>query len=161
MPDINLRGWARAIIPGLARTGLGSNAIIRQLRNLAEGEFGQRTLYRKKEMLRDIRSVTGLIKNEAAFTQYDAYADVPKYLMMDVRLRQDERYLIHGKVNIMNNITGEIESRHVSFYSDILKSKAQWASDFTDYYPAYEYDDTEELMDVEIIGAEHNEGWSW
>lgn len=149
------RAWSRAAMPELVARGLGSNAIVRQLKDWGLGK------YRRAVMLSDIREFTGLHKLERAVRLIDAYKPAPRHVMVETELRRDRRYRVFGKMEVFNQLTGETEDQIISFYDDENLGKKQWIERFQDQFYAMQYDPQRIITKTEITAIEHQKGWKF
>lgn len=152
-----VRAWARPWIATLAKQGIGSNAIIRTLRQMRMEQTGSSELYRNKVMLQDIRQTTGLYKNEKFIRSLPVESFIPKHLLTETQLRQAHPYLVYGKMEVHNELTGLTETRNIAFYSDEYSSKQAWADEFIDRYPDLKYQEEETILSIAVLNAMHDE----
>jgi len=148
------RAVGRAFIPALVKRGLGSNAIQRYLR---AGGFG----YRRIDMLKDVREITGLMRMEKYVKAVSGSAKFPKFGMVEHGLGKDRRYRVFADMQVEDMATGETKSKTVSFYDDELRSKDKWAEAFEDQYAEGQYETGEIITSVDIRSVEHQPGWAY
>ena len=149
-----LRAFGKPFIPQLVRQGLSSGRIISTLI-----EHG--VSYRRQDMLRDIREVTGLARMESFTRAADPRQAFPKFGMIETELRKDRRYRVFGKLEYRDTLTGETFEKNVSFYTDTNKGKDLWDEDFLDQYEMGEYKPAKYVTGFNIVNVEHQAGWSY
>lgn len=149
-----LRAFGKPFIPQLVRQGLSSGRIISTLKQHGVS-------YRRTDMLKDIREVTGLARMESFTRAADPRKAFPKFGMIETTLRKDRRYRVFGKLEYRDTLTGETFMKDVSFYTDTNKGKELWDDDFLDQYEMGEYKPAMYVTDFTIVNVEHQTGWSY
>lgn len=148
------RAIARLAIAGFVKQGLTSNAIIRQLGNLA-------LTYRRTTMLLDIREFSGLMRLERAVRAIPWDVVMPQYGMVETYLRRARRYRVFGIATRTDPRTGEESESVVSFYTNKRGSKNEWYEQFMREYQGSESEGAWMFTDFEVTSVEHQKGWKY
>lgn len=115
--------------------------------------------YRRKEMLADIRQYTGRIKYQGNITTMGGNQVVPRGWMVETHLKEPgANYRVFGKATFYDWNSGTEMTQTVSFYHTDLMSKADYASDFNDYYNSGYTEQNIELLSFDQTALEHNLG---
>jgi len=147
------RAASRVIIPALLAQGLSARRIVATLRTMKLG-------YRYQTMLQDIRTLGGLAKHEKAIRKIALDQVVPRHLMVETYIARGYRYLVRGKLKVWDEATGTEKEKWVSFYTDVLKTKRDWTTEFLTPYTQYQYAPGEYIRGLEIVSVEHQRGWA-
>lgn len=148
------RAVARAFIPSWVKLGFGANAITRELKS-----FG--LSYRRINMLKDIRELSGLMKMEKYISKLSDIVVIPKFGLVETELNRDRYYRVFAELEVHNTTTGLNEKRTLSWYDDELKSKSQWIKEFLEEQEEGKYAENEEIVGISIRSVEHNAGWRY
>lgn len=140
----------RAINEGISR---------RAFRDLLRETFGQ--AYRWQTMLNDWQRVAGLLRNEARIRALPDNVFIPRSYYTQTTLRRDRRYRVHGVGTFLDNNTGEVSFRRVSFYDNIERGADGWRDRYNEVNPSLTSAPDESLEDLFITNIEHNQGWTY
>lgn len=152
---LNVRGFAKALMPNYVAMGLSSRAIERDLKS----RFG--VAYRRTVLLSDLREATGMYRFQAGVQALRPSTIIPKTLMTETTLRRERRYKVHAKVTIKNRDTGEEEESWVSMYDDSLRSKGEYEQAYYDRQLTDTSRPEWEVVHFSINVVEHNQGWQY
>ncbi len=150
----SVRSLFLASVPGLLKQGLSSNAMI----NWAKGTIGG---YRRINMLADIRRISGLGKLEKAVRRVAPDRLFPTYTMVESDFRSARRYFVKAKMQLIDDETGEVFQKWISFYDNQRSTKGAWSSDFMSGYVAGRYGEGVTIESMEIVSVEHKKGWAY
>jgi len=145
----------RALMPGLWNSGLSPNQIYKALR------FDYQLSWRRTDMFKDIRQVTGLMKHERQWVDYPVNQKPHQFLFSDVDLPAAQNYRLYAKVDYYNTLTGKTQERMVSFYTDKFNSLNDAENQFRDFFTEKSYSLDEEMRKFTFITGEHNRGAPW
>jgi hypothetical protein len=148
------RALFRAAVPSWFREGLSFNAMQRQA--LALGMS-----YRRKVMLTDFRSITGLIRGEYAARGVRHDVKFPQAKMIETDLARDYKYRVHGRVNYEDRVTGESFTKQVSLYSDRWLSLEAYGREFEKWKEREDYESGVTVTSTDFAVVEHNSGLSY
>jgi len=143
------RSIGKAIIDRLAPTGIGTNALIRIVRNQGYG-------YNAQEMGEDIRAANGKFKNEYWVRKLNNNQVVPENLMVNRNLNYPAKYRVYGTFSYYDNVSDDYFDVTKSFYTDDLTTKGAWVDDFTDTYTNVYNSQGQEQMGFDIFAVERN-----
>lgn len=148
------RTIGRTFIPSLVKRGLGGNVIQRYLMSKGLG-------YRRIDMLKDVREITGLMKMEKYVKAFSGSEKFSKFGMVEHELSKDRRYRVFGRITSTSRDTGEVITQSISFYDDELRSKDNWVKAFQDEFIWEKCRPDREISKIEITSVEHQQGWSY
>jgi len=148
------RAFGKPFIPQLVRQGLSSGRIIEQLITYGVS-------YRRKDMLKDIRTITGLTRMESFTRAADPRKAFPKFGMVDAVLRKDRKYRVFADLEYRDSLTGETFMKEISMYSDNNMGKDLWSEAFLAKYEEGEYITARYITDLNIKAVEHQTAWSY
>jgi len=148
------RAIGRAILESLAPQGLPINAMIR----IARGQGGG---YNYQKMRDDSRAFTGRVKYHVSIRDLTGNKVVSRQWMVETKLKQPARYRVFGEAEYWDPLTGQMETKMKSFYTNDLKKKEAYEGDFLEYQPVSETDPETRYYSFNQVGMEHNEGWDY
>lgn len=145
------RYLGRMVIGSVIPMGWSSRRIINYLGRVSG-------TYRRTDMLRDIREFRDLHTFGASVQELAVNVRPPTAIMVETELTRPRKYRVFGRAKYVDRETGHTTYKNVSFYDDTLRTKEQWAEEFTRQKEegAYRVGDSVEEMDIYAI--EHNEG---
>ena len=148
------RAAGRVIIKRLVPSGLGANAILRAIKEAGHS-------YRRKEMLRDVRQISGLHKHESAIRAINKNEVVLRSYMEEMDLKQAHKYKIYGKTNYYDPDTDSYITVTESFYTDDLAKKGDWEEIYSSSYDKRYPKAGREFVNFNMTAGEHNAGYSY
>ena len=151
---VSMRGIGMAILRDLAPQGLPINAMIRILR-------GQGATYHNQTMRDDARVLTGRVKYHEAIKNLTGNQVVGRGWMVEAQLKQPAKYRVFGEAEYWNPVTNQMDTKLKSFYTNDLKKKEWYESDFLEYQPVSETDPETRYYSFNQVGMEHNKGWDY
>lgn len=151
-----IRAWGRLLIPHFVQQGLSANAIIREVKKALGGRG-----WRRQVMLADIREAMGIMRLEKVVRGLPRDKRPPKSAMVETDLRRPRKYRVFADAEYMDLETRKVEKKTVSWYTDTLRTKEEWAIEFTDYVEREKYKPGFAVKSVEIKAIEHNRGFTY
>lgn len=149
------RAIARTMFPDWATKGWSAARMIRGLR------VAKIPLYRRTDMLRDIRQSLDRIKFSPRMMAYDTARIPTKTIMSETELGKPRKYLVTGRFKERDLETGRVTYNIKSIYTDTLKTKDGFVDDFmgiAEMGGAGTYKNVEE---GEILFVAHNRGFTY
>lgn len=144
----------RQFLPTWIDAAMNPAAIVRVAR-------GQGLGFRYQTMLDDIRLFRGLKGLTVATRAASRTQPLDRKFMVETDLRRREKYWVIGKGQYQDKITGSLEERPLSFYTDSWLSPEAWEEEYKADYDRSKYDPTKDLLKVDIESVLHNEGISY
>lgn len=149
------KGPGRALIPALHKAGFSPNQIYKQLKNV------YKMSWRKQDMLADIRQVTGLMKHERQWDGFDPSRKPGRWLFNDVPLRAKENYRLYADINTFNVLSGDYDTRRISFYIDKFDSPDDAMKQYIRFLEKKYKVMDEQILSYRFLTGEHNRGNPW
>lgn len=145
------RALGLQIIRNLIPKGLTQSAIARGVRRAGYG-------YRTKDMLSDIRRLSGRYLNQYYVYKLGPAGTVPRGLMVETELKRPFKYRVFGEVTYYDPMTDSYTFENRSFYTDRLLTNDQWEDEyikmFREVYPVPE----REVLGFKVKSVEHSQG---
>ena len=149
------RSLFRTMLPEWSRLGFSGSAMIRQA-----GRMGIAT-YRRKDMLSDIRSAQDRVSFGNKLMDFPGNQRPVKSVMAETELRAARKYRVFGTFQTRDTETGRVQYEHKSFYTDTLRTKADFADEFMGAMDIPEISRYKIYEAGDITLIEHNTGWRY
>lgn len=141
----------RNFLPGWIVAGRTVTALYNQWKGT---ELGMR----KQEFLKVGREVSGLMKKEKAVVAWPE-RELPKHhLFIETDLRRAKRYRVFARATYYDMWEDQDIEKHISFYTDSLKSKYDWEQEFMEQFGEVEEYQRYHIRGLKIGSIEHQAG---
>ena len=140
------------MINALIPQGLGSNAIIRAIREAGYS-------YRRTDMLSDIRSFAGRAMHEVQVKNLAGNTVIPQSYMVETELQMPYKYRVFGDTDILDDESDMVTSTTKSFYTDDLAAKEDWENQFISVSQENYSTEGQTITNFQIKSVEHNAGY--
>lgn len=141
----------RQFLPGWIAQGYSVTKLYNQWKGT---ELGMR----KKEFLKVGRHVTGLMKKEKAVMAWPERELPKRHLFVETDLRRVKRYRVFAKAQYYDLWEEEDIEKHISFYTDSLKTKYDWEQEFMEQFGEEEQYQRYHIRSLKIGSIEHQSG---
>lgn len=149
------KGIGKALIPGLWNSGLTPNRIYKALR------FDYKLSWRRTDMFKEIRDVTGLMRHERQIRGIDPTKELSRYLIYDMELPSHQNYRLYAEIDVYNELTGEYSTKRISWYTDDFTSPSQAMADYISFESQTGSQINEYIVGWTFQNASHNKGNPW
>ena len=141
---------AKAIFRKLVKQNLRPMQMIR----IADKAGGS---YRKKDMLEDIREMTGRHKYETSVRRLSGNQVIPKAYMQEVDgLAQPTKYKVQGYATFYDETTESYISHHVEFFTDDYAKNDDYSDAFFESFGQGYRDQDLDPIEFEWFGLQHD-----
>lgn len=150
-----MRAAARAMMPDYIRRGYSATRFRSHLRR----EFGK--AYRWQTLLNDWRQLQGLVKWQRQVEAVKPNQQIPRAFMSEADLRLDRRYRLHGYETYLDPETGEEVRKRISWYTNSSLDKEGFEDEYFADRQRSEIYKGLEVINIEVVGVEHNRTWGY
>lgn len=145
-----IRSFAKSMMPSYIGMGFSGKKIQQDLIK----RFGK--AYRYQNILNDMRTVTGLAKLEHLYKNLPKDLPIPKTRLIETELLYPAKYRIHATVQMVNQDTGDVYNKRISFYDDENLGETAWLDRWSQQFVDGLYDTGIVVTTGRVTSVEHD-----